>query len=143
MELMELEKSLLYFSTSLRSNEVVFEKLLRNEKIKKYPEDTELLEDVIIENKQAIEMAGIYSGVLSGTTEAVASVISNNLNIVMKLLTTMTIVLSIPTMVSSFYGMNVRGLPFADSPNGFWIVIVIAVIISLLVAIIFSKKDLF
>ena len=143
MELMELEKSLLYFSTSLRSNEVVFEKLLRNEKIKKYPEDTELLEDVIIENKQAIEMAGIYSGVLSGTTEAVASVISNNLNIVMKLLTTMTIVLSIPTMVSSFYGMNVRGLPFADCPNGFWIVIVIAVIISLLVAIIFSKKDLF
>ena len=88
-------------------------------------------------------MAGIYSGVLSGTTEAVASVISNNLNIVMKLLTTMTIVLSIPTMVSSFYGMNVRGLPFADSPNGFWIVIVIAVIISLLVAIIFSKKNLF
>ena len=143
MELMELEKSLLYFSTSLRSNEVVFEKLLRNEKIKKYPEDTELLEDVIIENKQAIEMAGIYSGVLSGTTEAVASVISNNLNIVMKLLTTMTIVLSIPTMVSSFYGMNVRGLPFADCPNGFWIVIVIAVIISLLVAIIFSKKNLF
>lgn len=64
MELMELEKSLLYFSTSLRSNEVVFEKLLRNEKIKKYPEDTELLEDVIIENKQAIEMAGIYSGSL-------------------------------------------------------------------------------
>ena len=92
---------------------------------------------------RAIEMAGIYSGVLSGTTEAVASVISNNLNIVMKLLTTMTIVLSIPTMVSSFYGMNVRGLPFAEHPYGFWIVIVIAVIISLLVAIIFSKKDLF
>lgn len=143
MELLELEKSLVYFTTSLRSNEMVLEKLLKVESIKKYPEDTELLEDVIIENKQAIEMAGIYSGVLSGTTEAVASVISNNLNIVMKLLTTMTIVLSIPTMVSSFYGMNVRGLPFADSPNGFWIVIVIAVIISLLVAIIFSKKDLF
>lgn len=143
MELLELEKSLVYFTTSLRSNEMVLEKLLKVESIKKYPEDTELLEDVIIENKQAIEMAGIYSGVLSGTTEAVASVISNNLNIVMKLLTTMTIVLSIPTMVSSFYGMNVRGLPFADCPNGFWIVIVIAVIISLLVAIIFSKKDLF
>ena len=143
MELLELEKSLVYFTTSLKSNEMVLEKLLKVESIKKYPEDTELLEDVIIENKQAIEMAGIYSGVLSGTTEAVASVISNNLNIVMKLLTTMTIVLSIPTMVSSFYGMNVRGLPFADCPNGFWIVIVIAVIISLLVAIIFSKKDLF
>ena len=143
IELLELQKSLTYFITSLRSNEVVLEKLLKIDSIKKYPEDTDLLEDVITENKQAIEMAGIYSGVLSGTTEAVASVISNNLNIVMKLLTTMTIVLSIPTMVSSFYGMNVRGLPFADCPNGFWIVIVIAVIISLLVAIIFSKKDLF
>ena len=143
MELLELEKSLVYFTTSLKSNEMVLEKLLKVESIKKYPEDTELLEEVIVKNKQAIEMAGIYSGVLSGTTEAVASVISNNLNIVMKLLTTMTIVLSIPTMVSSFYGMNVRGLPFADCPNGFWIVIVIAVIISLLVAIIFSKKDLF
>ena len=143
MELMELEKSLLYFSTSLRSNEVVFEKLMRNEKIKKYPEDTELLEDVIIENKQAIEMASIYSGVLSGTTDAVASVISNNLNIVMKLLTTITIVMSIPTMVSSFYGMNVMGLPFAGHPNGFWIVVAIALVLSLVVALIFSKKDLF
>ena len=143
MELMELEKSLLYFSTSLRSNEVVFEKLMRNEKIKKYPEDTELLEDVIIENKQAIEMASIYSGVLSGTTDAVASVISNNLNIVMKLLTTITIVMSIPTMVSSFYGMNVMGLPFAGHPTGFWIVVAIALVLSLVVALIFSKKDLF
>ena len=143
MELMELEKSLLYFSTSLRSNEVVFEKLMRNEKIKKYPEDTELLEDVIIENKQAIEMASIYSGVLSGTTDAVASEISNNLNIVMKLLTTITIVMSIPTMVSSFYGMNVMGLPFAGHPNGFWIVVAIALVLSLVVALIFSKKDLF
>lgn len=145
IELLELEKSLVYFTTSLRSNEVVFEKLLKNEKIKKYPEDTELLEDVIIENKQAIEMANIYSGILSGTMDAFASVISNNLNIVMKFLATITIVLSIPTMVASFYGMNVNpaGMPFAGSVYGFWIVLGCAALISLIVALIFSKKDLF
>lgn len=145
IELLELEKSLVYFTTSLRGNEVVFEKLLRNEKIKKYPEDKELLEDVIIENKQAIEMANIYSGILSGTMDAFASVISNNLNIVMKFLATITIVMSIPTMVASFYGMNVNpaGIPFANSPWGFLIVIGFAIAISLLVALLFSKKDLF
>lgn len=145
IELLELEKSLVYFTTSLRSNEVVFEKLLKNEKIKKYPEDTELLEDVIIENKQAIEMANIYSGILSGTMDAFASVISNNLNIVMKFLATITIVMSIPTMVASFYGMNVNpaGMPFAGSPYGFVIVLAFATGLSLLVAMIFSKKDLF
>ena len=90
IELLELEKSLVYFTTSLRSNEVVLEKLLRTEKVKKYPEDTDLLEDVIIENEQAIEMANIYSGILSGTMDAFASVISNNLNIVMKFLATIT-----------------------------------------------------
>ena len=143
MELLELEKSLLYFSTSLRSNEVVLEKLMKTEKIKKYPEDTELLEDVIIENKQAIEMANIYSGNLNVTTEAVASVISNNLNIVMKLLTTITLVMSIPTMVASFYGMNVLGIPFAQHPQGFWVVIGFTLVLSLVMTLIFSKKDLF
>ena len=145
IELLELEKSLVYFTTSLRSNEVVLEKLLRTEKIKKYPEDTDLLEDVIVENKQAIEMAGIYSGILSGTMDAFASVISNNLNIVMKFLATVTIVMSIPTMGASFYGMNVnsRGMPFANHPYGFVIVLGFALALSLLVAYIFNKKDLF
>ena len=145
IELLELEKSLVYFTTSLRSNEVVLEKLLRTEKIKKYPEDTDLLEDVIIENKQAIEMANIYSGILSGTMDAFASVISNNLNIVMKFLATVTIVMSIPTMIASFYGMNVnpRGMPFSASPYGFLIVLGFCLALSLLVAFIFSKKDLF
>ena len=145
MELLELEKSLVYFTTSLRSNEAVLEKLIKVESIKKYPEDTELLEDVIIENTQAIEMANIYSGILSGMTDAFASVISNNLNIVMKFLATVTIVMSIPTMIFSAYGMNVKsfGMPFADSPYGFAIVIVLSLILSLIVAIIFSKKDLF
>lgn len=145
MELLELEKSLVYFTTSLRSNEMVLEKLLKVESIKKYPEDTELLEDVIIENKQAIEMANIYSGILSGTMDAFASVISNNLNIVMKFLATITIVMSIPTMVASFYGMNVNssGMPFADSPYGFLIVLGFTLVLTLIVAWIFSKKDLF
>ena len=145
IELLELEKSLVYFTTSLRSNEVVLERLLRIEKIKKYPEDTDLLDDVIMESKQAIEMANIYSGVLSGTMGTVASVISNNLNIVMKFLATVTIVMSIPTMVASFYGMNVNscGMPFANSPYGFWIVLGLTLILSLVVAYIFNKKDLF
>ena len=145
IELLELEKSLVYFTTSRRSNEVVLEKLLRIEKIKKYPEDTDLLEDVIVENKQAIEMANIYSGILSGTMDAFASVISNNLNIVMKFLATVTIVLSIPTMIASFYGMNVNshGMPFADSPYGFAIVLGLTLLLSLFVAYIFNKHDLF
>lgn len=145
IELLELEKSLVYFTTSLRSNEVVLEKLLKNESIKKYPEDTELLEDVIIENKQAIEMANIYSGILSGMMDAFASVISNNLNIVMKFLATITIVMSIPTMIFSAYGMNVNqnGMPFSQSNLGFLIVIILSFVISLVVAIVFSKKNLF
>ena len=144
IELLELEKSLVYFTTSLRSNEVL-EKLLKVERIKQYPDDTDLLEDVIVENKQAIEMANIYSGILSGMMDAFASVISNNLNIVMKFLATVTIVMSIPTMIFSAYGMNVNtsGMPFAGSPYGFVIVIVLSLVLSLLVALIFSKKNLF
>ncbi len=145
IELLELEKSLVYFTTSLRGNEMVLERLMRSEKFKKYPEDQDLLEDVIIENKQAIEMANIYSGILSGTMDAFASVISNNLNIVMKTLATITIVMSIPTMVASFYGMNVNpyGMPFAEHPYGFLIVLGFAALLSGIVALIFSKKNLF
>jgi magnesium transporter len=107
IQLLKLEKSLVYFETSLKSNELVLEKLMRVENVRSFPEDRELLEDVIIENKQALEMANIYSNILSGTMDAFASLISNNLNIVMKVLTSVTIVLAIPTMVSSFFGMNV------------------------------------
>ena len=129
IELLELEKSLVYFTTSLRSNETVLEKLLRTEKVKKYPEDEELLEDVIIENKQAIEMANIYSGILSGTMDAFASVISNNLNVVMKFLSTVTIVLSIPTLIASLFGMNFVNIPLGDNPYGFVIVTVCTLIL--------------
>ena len=145
MELLELEKSLVYFTTSLRSNEMVLEKLLKVESIKKYPEDTELLEDVIIENKQAIEMANIYSGILSSMMGTFASVISNNLNIVMKVLAVITIVMSIPTIVFSAYGMNLSaaGMPFSRTPWGFLIVIILSVVASIIAAIFLSRKKFF
>ena len=143
IELLELEKSLVYFTTSLRSNETVLEKLLRTEKIKKYPEDEDLLEDVIVENKQAIEMAKIYSDILSGTMDAFASVISNDLNVVMKFLSTVTIVLSIPTMIASFYGMNFQHIPLGDNPYGFYIVTAITLIVTVVLVFFFKKKNLF
>lgn len=143
IDLLELEKSLVYFTTSLRSNEVVLEKMLKIDTIKQYPEDTELLEDVIIENKQAIEMANIYSGILSGTMDAFASVISNNLNIVMKFLATVTIVMSVPTMIASFFGMNVGGMPFLNKSYGFVTIIIITLLVTSVIAMVFRKKDLF
>ena len=145
IQLLELEKSLLYFTTSLKSNEIVLEKLLKTDAIKKYPEDTDLLEDVIIENKQAIEMAGIYTGILSDTRDAFASVSSNNLNNVMRFLAVVTIVMSIPTMIFSAYGMNLnqKGMPFADSPWGFAIIIGLCIVVSMAIALLFSKKKFF
>jgi magnesium transporter len=145
IELLKLEKSLVYFSTALRSNEAVLEKLLRTELIKKYPEDAELLEDVIVENKQAIEMTDIYSGILSGTMDAFASVISNNLNIVMKVLAIITIVMAIPTIVFSAYGMNVNtaGMPFSQTHAGFLVIVLMVVLLSVGVALIFSKLKMF
>lgn len=143
IELLELEKSLVYFITSLRSNEAVLEKMLKIEQIKKYPEDEDLLEDVIIENKQAIEMSNIYSGILSGTMDAYASVISNNLNIAMKFLAVLTIVMSIPTMIASFAGMNVGGVPFSNNPYGFWILIAVALLITVITGLILRKKKMF
>lgn len=141
VELLRLEKSLLYFTTALRSNEAVMKKLFRTELIRKYPEDSELLEDVIVENEQAIEMANIYSGILSGMMDAFASVISNNLNIVMKVLAVFTLVLSIPNIIFGAYGMNVNpaGMPFASSPQGFAIIVALAIVISGVVAYIFTK----
>ncbi|MGL4362730.1 MAG: magnesium transporter CorA family protein [Cellulosilyticaceae bacterium] len=142
IQLLKLEKSLVYFTTALRSNEIVLEKMMRMESIKQYPEDTELLEDVIIENKQAIEMANVYSNILSGTMDAYASVISNNLNIVMKTLTSITIVLSIPTMIFSLYGMNVQ-LPYQHEPWSFAFVIALCVSLIGIVSIYMIRKKLF
>jgi len=142
IQLLELEKSLVYFSTSLKSNEMVLEKIQRSNPIKMYPEDAELLDDVIIENKQAIEMSNIYSNILSGTMDAYASVISNNLNIVMKFLTSVTIVMSIPTMVASFFGMNVD-VPFENNPHAFTIIFIISMFFSVILALTMAKKEMF
>lgn len=141
IQMLKLEKSLVYFSTSLKANEVVLEKLMKLESIKKYPDDTELLEDVIVENKQAIEMANIYSSILTGTMDAFASVISNNLNIVMKFLTSVTIVMAIPTLISSFFGMNVP-LPLGG-PGSFWAIVAITLAVCTITGYTLYKKKLF
>ncbi|AZV55217.1 magnesium transporter CorA family protein [Clostridium sp. AWRP] len=143
IQLLSLEKSLVYFSTSLKANEITLEKMLKLELLQKYPEDQDILEDVIIENKQAIEMTNIYSNILTGTMDAFASVISNNLNIVMKLLASVTIVMAIPNIIFGSFGMNLNGIPFAKSPNGFWMVYVITALICLVCILFLKKKNLF
>lgn len=141
INLLNLEKSLVYITTSLRSNELVMEKTLRGKIIKLYEEDEDILEDAIIENKQAIEMSKIYSDILNGTMDAYASIISNNLNSVMKFLTSVTIVLSLPTMIASFWGMNVE-LPFSHSPYGFLVILVISVLIATITSWWLKKRDM-
>ena len=141
LKLLSLEKGLVYFATSLKSNEIVMEKTMRGKIVKLYDDDEDILEDAIIENRQAIEMAQIYTNILNGTMDAYASIISNNLNGVMKFLTSITIVLAIPTMISSFWGMNVK-LPFEDSPLGFVIMVLIAVVLTLGVTWWLKRKDM-
>ena len=141
LKMMNLEKSLVYITTSLKSNEVVMEKTLRGKIIKLYEEDEDILEDAIVENKQAIEMAKIYSDILSGTMDAYASIISNNLNIVMKVLTTITIILSIPTIIGGYWGMNVN-VPLANNPFGFYIIVVISILVTLLFYLMFKKRNM-
>ncbi|MGG7179014.1 magnesium transporter CorA family protein [Clostridium paraputrificum] len=142
IQLHSLEKSLVYFSTSLKANEITLEKMLKLEIMQKYEDDKDVLEDVIIENKQAIEMTEIYSNILASTMDFFASVISNNLNIVMKVLASVTILMAIPTIMSGIYGMNVA-LPFADNPYAFFIVMGITIGICGLVALLLFKKDMF
>ena len=144
IRLMNYSKSLVYLSTSLRSNQAVLERLLRTRSLKKYEEDEDLLEDVIIENKQAMEMAGIYSNILTGTMESSASLISNNLNNVMKFLTAITIIMALPTMVFSFFGMNV-GLPMVSLPypHGYISILVLSLILSVIAVWWLYRKDMF
>lgn len=142
LKLLNLEKSLVYFRTSLKSNELVMERTMKGKIIKLYEEDEDILEDAIIENRQAIEMAKIYIDILNGTMDAYASIISNNLNGVMKTLTSITIVLAVPTMISSFWGMNVP-VPFQYNKFGFLIMITLAIVITLLVTWWLKKRDMF
>ena len=142
MEMLQIEKSLVYFSTALRSNQLVLERLLKTDSLKRYPEDDELLEDAITENRQALEMCKVYTNLMSSTVETFASIISNNQNTSMKQLTLITIFMSLPSIVSGLYGMNVL-LPFADHPYAFWILIVIILALSMALIFILRKSDMY
>lgn len=137
--LMELNNSLVYFSTALNANKVIVHKLTRSDEFKKYEDDFDLLEDTEIEFNQAIEMCSIYRGILSGMMDAYASIIANNLNIVMKTLAVITIVLSIPTLIASFFGMNFTNLPLSNNKYGFYIAFFSSFILSVISAIILSR----
>lgn len=153
IKLLNLEKSLVYFTTSLRSNEFVLErfkrfylKRARDKEVKLTKEildineeDEEFLEDVIVENKQAIDMADVYSNILGNTMDAFATIISNNLNIVMKFLAIIMLVLAIPSIITSYYGMNIA-LPYQKSPLAYLGIIVISCIVMVIVAYILIKK---
>ena len=139
IQLLEIEKSLVYFSSSLKSNEVTLEKIMRGRFIKMYEEDQDLLEDVLVEIKQAIEMANIYLNILSGTMDAFASVISNNLNIVMKVLASITLIISIPTVISGLYGMNVDGLPLSQF---WWFPFVLSLVCMLIAGDVYKRQGI-
>lgn len=143
VQLHSLEKSLVYFSTSLKANEVTLEKMLKLEIMQKYEEDKDVLEDVIIENKQAIEMTEIYSNILASTMDFFASVISNNLNIVMKVLASVTILMAIPTVIGGIFGMNFVKMPLLDHPQGFEITVIFTFILTFGTAYILYKKGMF
>ncbi|MBJ8350173.1 magnesium transporter CorA family protein [Streptococcus zalophi] len=146
IDMMELEKSIVYLKASLKFNERIVKKLAsHNSSLKKYVEDEDLLEDTLIETQQAIEMAGIYENVLNAMTETTASIISNNQNTIMKTLALMTMALDIPTVVFSAYGMNFKDndLPLNDIPQAFWIIVFLAAIGSASVVIYFFRKKWF
>lgn len=140
-QLLDIEKSLVYFSSSLKSNEITLEKIMRGRYIKLYEEDQDLLEDVLIEIKQAVDMAAIYLNILNGTLDVFASIISNNLNVVMKILASLTLIVSVPTVISGLYGMNIEGgLPF---DNFWWFPIVLSAVLMFIMYLILKKKDMF
>jgi len=142
IRLLRMEKSLVFFNTSLKSNEIILERLQRSRWLHNDPDAEDMIDDVIIENKQAIEMANIYSSILSGMMDAFASIISNNLNVVMKFLTSITIILALPTLIASIYGMNVH-LPFQENHYAFALVMGMSVLLSIIAVLIFIRKKYF
>jgi magnesium transporter len=140
LELLKYQKCLTYFTTALKSNARMMTRLQNTRLFERYPEDEDLLDDVLTEIGQAIEMTDISSGILSQMMDAFASIISNNLNVVMKFLASVTIILALPTMVASFYGMNIQ-LPFAELPYAFGITMGLSLVVSLSVVVIFRLKD--
>lgn len=142
LELMRIQKSLVYFVTALRSNELLMIKMARTNFLQLNEEEKEFLEDLVVETSQALEMANTYTNILSSTMDAFASIISNNLNSVMKRLTSITIIISLPTLISSIYGMNVP-IPGKDLPHSFYIPILISLAVSVTIGLYFMKKKWF
>lgn len=142
IDLLNVEKTLVYFSTSLKANDVVLEKLSKGNVVTLYEDDNDLMEDAMIENKQAIEMSNIYREILTSMTDTYATIISNNLNDVMKFLAGITIVFSIPTMVASFIGMNVPLGDMGTSPVSFGLIIIFSFVLSIIIALILKKKNM-
>ena len=142
LELFKYQKSLTHFATALRANEVMMERVQRMQIFNYYEEDQDLLEDVLTENQQAIQMTNITTEILSGMMDAFASIISNNLNVVMKALAALTIILNLPSIVAAFYGMNVK-LPGEDHPLAFLSVFGIAIGLTAIATFIFYKRDWF
>ena len=140
----ELESNLVYFATSLRANGAVIDRLSRYSRVRQFPEDKDLLDDVKVENGQAIEMTFIYRDIIHGTRELLSNIINNRLNNVMKYLAAITIVMAIPNIISGFYGMNVasEGVPLQDTPFGFTIICVATVVICILALKILKKKKM-
>ena len=141
-DLMDINKSLVYFSTALNADNVVLSKLTRMEEYKKYEDDMDLIEDTKIELNQAIEMCTMYREIISGMTDAFASVISNNVNNVMRVLAVITIVLSVPTLIASIFGMNFKNMPLVNNEIGFWVVIGVSIALALIAAcvLVFTSK---
>ncbi len=140
----ELESTLVYFATSLRANGAIIERLTRYGKIRQYPEDRELLEDVIVENKQAIEMTTIYRDILNGTRDLMSTIINNRLNVVMKYLAAITIVMAVPDIISGIYGMNVSQtwMPLAFTRYGFEIIVGFIIILCAIIIILLRRKKM-
>ena len=142
LELMRIQKSLVYFVTALKSNEMLLMKISRTKFLSLTEDEQELLEDLIVDISQGLEMANIYTNILSSTMDAFASIISNNLNNVMKRLTSITIILSLPILVTSIYGMNVK-IPYQDTTHAFYIPVVLSVVISVFIGWYFLKRKWF
>ncbi len=142
LELVRIQKSLVYFITALRSNELLMIKMARTNVLQLNEEEKEFLDDLIVETSQALEMANTYTTILSSTLDAFASIISNNLNNVMKRLTSITIIISLPVLVASVYGMNVP-IPGQDLPHSFYVPIIISVVLSVIISAYFMKKRWF
>lgn len=142
LELMRIQKSLVYFVTALRSNEMLLMKIARTNFLSLKEEEKELLDDLIVDISQGLEMANIYTNILSSTLDAFASIIANNQNEVLKRLSVITIVLTFPVLVASIYGMNVP-IPYQHSPNAFWIPIILSLGISLVIGWFFLKRKIF